>query len=171
MVKEDLIPPILHNDLIGLESADILSKKVIGKDDVDIAAIEALAKNYNEFSDAITQRIEGILNAKPKYLDGEKFQAYKDVFEARISANKQHIARKKKEASTIVTLETLQNVMDEIAVEIADANTKAKEHNATIGNLSKEKPALISQIWCFIVEEIKLTYGQSGDTIPIYLTY
>jgi wobble nucleotide-excising tRNase len=212
LVKEDLIPPFLHNDLIGLESADILSKKVIGKDDVDIAAmikklgnsdwikqgrayynqndeycpfcqqktdtafansleeyfndayfndtaaIEALATNYNEFSDTIMQRIEGILNAEPRYLDCEKFQAHKDVFEARIRANKQHIARKKKEASTIVTLETLQDVMDEIAAEIADANTKAKEHNATIDNLSKEKRSLIFQIWRFIVEEIKLTY-------------
>ncbi|MCK5491288.1 MAG: AAA family ATPase [Candidatus Pacebacteria bacterium] len=212
LVKEDLIPPILYNNLIGLESAEILSKKVIGKDDVDIATmiknlgnsdwvkqgrayynqndeycpfcqqktdtafanslekyfnetylnditiIETLTTNYDEFSDSITQRIEGILNAAPKYLDCEKFQAHKDVFEALIRANKQHIARKKKEASTIVTLETLQDVMNEIAVEITDANTKVKEHNDTIDNLSKEKRTLTFQIWRFIVEEIKLTY-------------
>ncbi len=212
LVKETIIPPILYNDLAGIENAEILSKKVIGKDDVDIAsmikklgnsdwvkqgrtyyneneeycpfcqqkteasfassleeyfndaylndisAIETLAINYNEFSDVITQRIESILNTEPKYLDCEKFQAHKDVFNARIRANKQHIDRKKKEASTIVILETIQDIMDEITVQITAANAKAKEHNDTIDNLSKEKKSLTSQIWRFIVEEIKLTY-------------
>lgn len=212
LVKEDIIPPILCNDLADLESVEILSKKVIGKDDVDIAAmikklgnsdwvkqgrayysqneeycpfcqqktksafassleeyfndaylndiaaIEMLATNYNAFSDIIMQRIEGILNADLKYLDREKFQAHKDVFEARVRANKQHIDRKKREASTIITLEIIQSVMDEISIEITATNARAKEHNDTIDNLSKEKKTLTSQIWCFIVEDIKLVY-------------
>jgi len=217
LVKESIIPPVLYNDLIGLESADILSKKVIGKDDVniaamikklgnsdwvkqgrayynqneeycpfcqqktettfassleeyfndaylnDMAAIEALATNYNAFSDTIMQRIEGILNADLKYLNHGEFKDHKDVFEARVRANKQHIDRKKKEASTIVTLETIQDVMREINVEITAANAKIKEHNDRIDNISKEKKTLTSQIWRFIVEEIKLTY-ETYDT-------
>ncbi|MBX3630766.1 MAG: AAA family ATPase [Nitrosomonas sp.] len=212
LTKEESTPPILYNDLIALESTEILSKKVVGKDDVDIAAmikklgnsdwvkqgrtyydqndeycpfcqqktdsafadsleeyfndaflndisaIETLSENYSTFSETILQRLDGLLSAKPTYLDCDKIQAHKDVFEARIRANKQHIARKKKEASTIVALETLQDVMDEIAAEITAANAKAKEHNATIDNLSKEKRTLISQIWRFIVEENKQAY-------------
>lgn len=36
---EKIIPPILYNDLTDLENADILSKKVIGKEDVNIASM------------------------------------------------------------------------------------------------------------------------------------
>ena len=37
--KISLIPRLLHSDLVGLEMSDILAKKVIGKDDVDIAGM------------------------------------------------------------------------------------------------------------------------------------
>ena len=200
--------------MAGLESVEILSKKVIGKDDVDITAmikklgnsdwvkqgrdyysqnegycpfcqqktetafasslveyfndaylndmgaIKTLAKDYKTFSDTIMQRIEGVLNADLKYLDRKKFQVHKDFFEARVRANKQHIERKKKEASTIVKLEKIQDVMSEITVEIATANAKAEKHNDTIDNISKEKKDLTSQIWRFIVEKIKPAYGK-----------
>ncbi len=215
LVKEELIPEILYSDLIDLEMSEILSKKVIGENDVDIAAmikklsnsdwvkqghiyferndkycpfcqqktdskfsknleeyfdetylsdvaeIETLATNYDVFSEIIFALLEKILNGKPIYLDCLKLQAQKDIVEARITANKQHIARKQKEASTIVTLGTLKVILDEIKLEFIEANKKAREHNSTLDNLEKEKSTLTDQVWRFIVEEIK----------PIYNTY
>jgi len=210
--EENPIPTISYIDLINLENNETLSKKIVGKDDVDIAAmikkldnsawvkqgrsyfdqndgycpfcqqkaednfansleeyfnetyqndldkIETLATNYDSYSSAILQRIDGILATNPKYMDCEKLQIQKDAVEAKINANKQHIVRKKKEASSVITLEPLQDTLTEISEEIKAANIKVKKHNETINNITKERAALTSQIWRFIVEEIKTTY-------------
>jgi wobble nucleotide-excising tRNase len=211
---EEIIRPILYNDLTDLENADILSKKVIGKEDVNIAsmirklgnsdwvkqgrtyyelddkqhcpfcqqktddlfaesleeyfneeysndifAIETLTTNYDKFSDTVIQNINEILKADPKYLNSEKFKAHKATFEAQVAENKQHLVRKKKEASTIVKLESLKNIMEKIVAEITYANIKSQEHNTTIENIKQEKETLVSQIWRAIIEEIKPNYN------------
>ena len=125
----------------------------------DIFAIETLTINYDKFSETVIERIKEILKAEPKYLASEKFKAHKETLEVQIAENKQHLVRKKKEASTIVKLESLKRVMEELNNEITIANTEAQKYNATIGNIEQEKEALVSQIWRVIIEEIKPNYN------------
>ncbi len=215
--KVSSIPPLLYSDLIELETADILAKKVIGKEDVDIAAmiknlgnsdwvkqgreyfdknnticpfcqqdtneafaaslnkyfdetylndigaIEELATNYEAFSAHIIQRIQSIVDAEPQYLDCEKLDSQKNLVETKLRANKQHLERKKKEASLVVKLETLKEVLDEVSLAIGNANEKTAGHNKTVDNIAQERSDLTSQIWRYVVEEAKLVCGSYKD--------
>lgn len=207
--KMSSIPPLQYSDLVDLETADILTKKVIGKEDVDIAAmikklgnsdwvkqgrafydvndgtcpfcqqetdevfaeslnkyfdetylndiaaIEQLETSYETFSTNIIQRLQSINDAAPHCLDCEKLDSQKNLVETKISANKKHIARKKKEASLVVQLESLKETLDEISLTIKSANDKITSHNKTVDNIDQEKCNLKSQIWKYIVEEGK----------------
>ncbi|MCU7843927.1 MAG: AAA family ATPase [Candidatus Thiodiazotropha sp. (ex Monitilora ramsayi)] len=211
--KQDPIPPIIYSDLVELESSPIFSKKVIGKEDVDIAAmikklgnsdwvkqgkgyfdgndgicpfcqqdtdeafaaslneyfdetyikditeIDQLATNYGAYADVVLERLSNILVAKPIHLDCEKLAANKDLLDARIKANREHIAKKKEEPSIVITLESLEELIKEIEESISDANKKINAHNAIVDNLAKEKTKLTSKVWRFIVEEAKTIYG------------
>ncbi len=206
------ILPLLYSDLVDLESADILTKKVIGKEDVDIAAmikklgnsdwvkqgrtyydenndicpfcqqdtdksfaeslnqyfgetysnalgaIDQLATNYEAHSTSIIQRLQSIIDAAPQCMDCEKLESQKSLVETKISANKQHIGRKKKEASLVVELETLKEVLDEISLAINGANEKVALRNKTVENIGQEKRALTLQIWKYVSEEVKPLY-------------
>ncbi len=210
--KMSPIPPLLYFDLVDLETVDILTKKVIGKEDVDIAAmikklgnsdwvkqgrafydvnngtcpfcqqetddafaeslnkyfdetylndiaaIEQLETNYETFSTNIIQRLQSIIDAAPHYLDCEKLDSHKNLVETKISANKQHISRKKKEASLVVQLESLKETLDEISLAIKSANEEIALHNNTVDNIGQEKRNLTSQIWKYIVEEGKAVH-------------
>ncbi|MBL4852566.1 MAG: AAA family ATPase [Gammaproteobacteria bacterium] len=210
--KMNSIPPLLYSDLVDLETVDILTKKVIGKDDVDIAAmikklgnsdwvkqgrayydenndicpfcqqdtdeafaeslnkyfdetylndlgaIDQLATNYEAHSTTIVQRLQSIVDAAPQYLDCEKLDSQKSVVETKISANKQHIGRKKKEASLVVELESLKETLDEISLAIKSANEEIALHNKTVDNIGQEKRTLTSQIWKYVIEEAKPVY-------------
>jgi len=220
--KMSLIPQLLYSDLVNLETADILAKKVIGKEDVDIAAmitnlgnsdwvkqgrayydkndgtcpfcqqetdeafaeslnkyfdetylndigaIEQLATNYEAHSTAIIQRLQSIIDASPQYLDCEKLESQKSVIETRISANKQHIERKKKEASLVIELVTLKETLGEISQAIKEANKEIGLHNKTVDNIGQEKRNLTSQIWKYITEEAKSVYDSyKGRKMPL----
>ena len=220
--KMSLIPPLLYSDLVDLETVEILAKKVIGKEDVDIAAmikklgnsdwvkqglayydqnddicpfcqqdtdeafaeslnkyfdetylndigaIDQLATNYEAHSTAIIQRLQSIVDAAPQYLDCEKLESQKSLVETKIGANKQHIERKKKEASLVVALEFLEGVLDEISLAIKTANEKVALHNKTVDNIGQEKRNLTSQIWKYVIEEAKAVYDSyTGRKVPL----
>ena len=210
--KINSIPPLLYSDLVDLEAADILAKKVIGKEDVDIAAmikklgnsdwvkqgrayyeknddicpfcqqdtdekfaeslnkyfdetylndigaIDQLATNYEAHSTTIIQRLQSIVEAAPQYLDCEKLESQKILIETKVGANKQHIERKKKEASLVVGLETLKEVLGEIDLAIKSANKEIARHNKTVDNIDQEKLTLTSQVWKYVIEEAKVVY-------------
>ena len=211
--KEEVISPIQYDDLIVTENATILSKKVIGKDDVDISAmikklgnsdwvkqgrayydkndgycpfcqqkideefkkslqeyfdeeydrdivhIEDLEKKYNVLSNNVVQNINSILSIGSQHINYDTVNKYKEELELKIRINKERLDKKKKEASTIVKLESLESILKKISDEIGRANDKIKEHNALVDNIKKEKQTLISQIWRFISEEIKFDYN------------
>lgn len=119
----------------------------------DLDAIKELATNYDAFSTNVTDRLDDILIAEYRFLDKEKLRGHKEILDARITANKLQIERKGNEASSIVELNTLQEVVDEVNATITAANDKATAHNTTIDNLTKEKRDLTTKIWRFLVEE------------------
>ncbi len=207
--KIELIPPLQYSDLITLETSDILSKKVIGKEDVDIAAmikklnnsdwvnqgqtyynnndsicpfcqqetdksfteslnkyfdetylgditaINQLEKKYDLHSEDIIQHLQKIINATPKYMDCENMKSQKNLFETKIDVNKKYIEHKKKEASSVIRLDPLSEILEEIDQAIDQANIKIETHNQTVENIDQEKCTLISEIWRFVIEETK----------------
>jgi wobble nucleotide-excising tRNase len=206
---EQTVPAIETAKLIGHEANPILKKKVIGKEDVDIAAMinklgdsdwvragrsfydindkvcpfcqqrttEAFAKSLNEYfnetfvadskaiddlatnygTDAarLQQQLAAIILAPSKFLNAEKLKLEKDLLDTKITLNNQRLAGKKKEASQVFELESVSNILITIKELIDSANTQIAIHNKTVANLTAERSTLTSQIWKFVLEELK----------------
>ena len=195
--------------LLSHEQNPILKKRVIGKDDVDIAAIikklgnsdwvrqglsyyeandgvcpfcqqktnESFAKSLSEYfdqafetdsnainklvtdystdADRLIQKIQEFFDTPSDFLDTERLKDEKQILDSIITINNQRLEQKKKEASQIIELNSLRNVLSEITNLFTDANKKIKEHNSIVENITHEKKILTDQIWRFIVEELK----------------
>ena len=206
---EQAIVPVETAKLIAHEINPILKKRVIGKDDVDIAAMikklgnsdwvregrtfydlngnvcpfcqqsttEAFAQSLNEYFDEtfvtdskaiddlatnystdaarLQQQITTIIVAPSKFLNVEKLKAEKELLDSKVTINIQRLAGKKKEASQVVELESLNNVVAAIKMLIDSANHLVAEHNKMVVNLSKERNTLTAQVWKFVLEELK----------------
>lgn len=191
------------------EQNPILTKRVIGKDDVDIAAMikklgnsdwvrqglsfynvnegvcpfcqqkteesfstslseyfdESFTKDNNEINSLLTdystdasrlqQQIQGLIDTPSEFLDVEKLKSEKQILGSLIIVNNQRLDQKKKEASRVIELDSLKNVLIEISELIMKANKQIDEHNKIIENISDEKRTLTNQIWKFILEELK----------------
>lgn len=208
-LTEQPIAAINTANILAHESNPILKKRVIGKEDVDIAAMikklgnsdwvregrafydtndkicpfcqqetdDVFAKSLNNYFDEtfiadsktiddlatdyateaqrIQQQLSIIVTSPSRFLDIEKLKSEKEIFDTKISLNNQRIAGKKKEASQVVVLESLANVLDVVKNLIDDANKKIAVHNQMVANLDAERKILVSQIWRFVLEELK----------------
>jgi wobble nucleotide-excising tRNase len=208
-VPEELIQDFEMDNLLGHELNPILSKRVIGKDDVDIASMirklgnsdwvrsgrgfyeindricpfcqqktdESFAQSLNEYFDESftrdsqeidillsnyvtdAQRIQYLLEeiiANPsRFLEADKLKSEKALLDSKIVINIQKLNEKKKEASQIIELESLQNVSRAIKLLIDSANSAISEHNRIVGNIAIEKNKLTDQVWKFILDELK----------------
>jgi len=219
-IKEASIPDIDLGTLLKYETTPILMRRVIGKEDVDIAAVikklgnsdwvregqgyfdvsdgvcpfcqqettDTLAKSLNEYFDEtfvkdskaidnlvtnyatevtrIEQHLAGIIASPSKFLDIEKLKAEKEILDAKIALNNQRLADKKREASRVIELESLNNVCASIKALICEANTQVSTHNNLVANLTAERTILTAQVWKFVVEELKsdlATYKKTKD--------
>ena len=210
--KMNDIPSLSYSELADLEMVEILAKKVVGKGDVDIAAmikelgnsdwvklgrayydknngvcpfcqqktdeafahslnkyfdetylndigaIDQLATNYEVHSGRIIQYLQDLIDTTPQYLDYEKLESQKNLVETKIRINKAQIERKKKEASRVIKLESVIEILEQISQDIDEANGKTVEHNQTVDNISQEKSILTSQIWRYVIEEAETVY-------------
>lgn len=206
---ETSIPVIDTIRLLAHEANPILTKRVIGKEDVDIAAMikklensdwvrqgrgfyevndqvcpfcqqettDAFSKSLNEYFDEtfvaeskaiddlatnyateavrIQQGLAAIIVSPSKFLDVDKLKIEKELLDAKITLNNQHLAGKKKEASQSVELESLSNVCTAIKILIDAANTQVAAHNMMVANLTTERETLTAQVWKFVLEELK----------------
>lgn len=207
---EQMISDIDTKKLLSHESNPILKKRVIGKEDVDIAAmikklgnsdwvregrpfyevnegvcpfcqqstdeifaqglndyfdetfetdskaIDYLATNYETDAARLQQQIASIIEAPSRFLDVEKLKAKKELLDSKITINIQRLAGKKKEASRVVELESVSNVIETISSLIASANDHISEHNDMVANISKERTTLTAQVWKYVLEELKV---------------
>ncbi|MCH6483608.1 AAA family ATPase [Pseudoxanthomonas sp. LH2527] len=208
-VTEASVPNVATTTLLAKEADPILKKRVIGKDDVDIAgmikklgnsdwvregrnfyqandgtcpfcqqgtsnafarsleeyfdetfvkdstAIEDLVTDYATEAARVKQQIASIIESPSKFLAIDKLKTEKELFDAKVTLNNQRLAGKKKEASQVVELESLSNVFAAINALIDAANTKVAEHNSMVNNLATERATLTTQVWRFVLEELK----------------
>ena len=121
----------------------------------DSKIIDDLATNYATDAERLQQQLATIILSPSKFLDVEKLKAEKELLDTKIRLNNQHIAGKKKEASQLVELESLSNVIAAITSLIDSANTQVTAHNKMVANLSTERVTLTAQVWKFVIEEMK----------------
>jgi wobble nucleotide-excising tRNase len=118
----------------------------------DSMAIDKLLSDYATDADRIQQQLSTTIATPSQYLDVEKLKAEKMLLDSRVAGNKQRLALKKKEPSQIVDLESVANVLGSIGSLIDLANQAITRHNQMVRNLSRERAALIAQVWKYIIE-------------------
>lgn len=123
--------------------------------ELDIKAIDILETNYDNDAKSLLQTLDSIIAAPCRFLDVDKLKVERELLNSKVTINQQRISAKRKETSRSIKLESLESVLSEINRLIATANTSIAEHNLLVDNLTSEKLMLTSQIWRFIVEEIK----------------
>lgn len=214
LVKHGLIEAISYDRFEQIENDTILQKKIIGKDDVDIAAmisrlgnsdwvkegrayfeenndhcpfcqqetdaqfaqnlneyfddaynedtgkVKDLAERYDQYSTELLAQLEKTATAGHEFLNQDQFTTQKELLEAKLSINAEHLNKKLKEASSVVTLETLKETVDQINALILAANAEATKHNDLVDNHITVKQKLVSQIWCYVVDELRDQYSQ-----------
>jgi wobble nucleotide-excising tRNase len=121
----------------------------------DSKAIDDLAINYATDAARFQQQLASILLEPSQFLATEKLKAEKELLDSKIIINNQRLAGKKKEASQVVELESLSNVVMTIGTLINSANALIIDHNDMVANLSKEQRTLTTQVWKYVLEELK----------------
>lgn len=208
-VVESMVRTIDAEQLVAHESNPILKKRVIGKSDVDIAALinklgnsdwvkegrdyfdengkvcpfcqqatkDSFAKSLNEYfdetflldsksirdlainyktdSERLQQQLSQIIAAPGSFLDVAKLKEEKELLDSKLIINTQRIAAKNKESSQPVELEAIGNVIAAITALISTANDSIDNHNRMVKNLSSEKRELTTQVWRFVIEELR----------------
>lgn len=123
---------------------------------IDTKAIDTLATNYSTDAERILQQLDLVIAVSCRFLEVDKLKEERELLSSKLTINMQRIAAKRKESSQSVELESLANVLNAITTLISSANSTIAGHNLMVKNLSVEKQTLTSQIWRFLVEEIKV---------------
>ena len=121
----------------------------------DSKAIDDLAANYATDASRIQQQLESIIGSPSRFLDVDRLKVEKELLDSKVILNNQRLAGKKKEASQVVELESLGNVLSAIGELVGSANRQVAGHNKMVANLSDERNSLTAQVWKFVLEEIK----------------
>ncbi len=121
----------------------------------DSKAIDDLITNYATDAARLQQQLANIIAAPSKFLDIEKLKMEKELLDSKVIINNQRLTGKKKEASQVVELESLNNVATAIKELLDSANIEVADHNNMVANLSKERSTLTAQIWKYVLDELK----------------
>lgn len=200
------IAPLETSKLLECESDPILSKRVVGRSDIDIAAlidrlgssdwvkagrsyfaaaegscpfcqqeapesleaslngyfdeafekdsasISAIDARYKTESERLQQQIRQLIALPSTFLDIEKLQDEQSLLGSKVTINLQNIARKKKEPSQTVELESLSEVIATITALVDATNAQVMSHNTTVNNLASEKKRLTEQVWRYLLD-------------------
>ena len=122
---------------------------------VDSKAIDDLATDYATDAARLQQALAAVIAAPSKFLDVEKLKTEKELLDTKITLNNQRLVGKKKEASRVVELESVGNIVKTIKGLIDDANTQVAAYNKMVANLASECTTLTAQVWKFVLEELK----------------
>lgn len=219
----ELLPIIeesLINKVSSLENKSILQTKIIGKEDIDIAAMihklqnhdwvrqgkEYLKKNYNQVEKAyicpfcqqkipetfkekleryfdetyenqirelnslvddfnVTEKELKVFFTQLNAIEGNKYlEEKKNELDSKqkllfqtLSTNKQRLLDKQRNPSTVASLDSILEIINEINEIINSINHNIQEYNRLINNRKNEQKRLESEIWEFFCNEISST--------------
>ncbi len=124
----------------------------------DLASIEKLLKEYTKAKDRLLGGYAATEIIESPYLDRYAFEKDLAALRTALETNIEHIQRKRKEPSVVVTLTDTRPLIEAVESHIKTANAKVKENNETINNLITRRQELASQVWKRLLEDTKLIY-------------
>ncbi len=123
--------------------------------DRDIADIARLVAGYEAASAAFLQALSDILETGSRYIDADQLISLIERVTARLTLNCQHIARKQKEPSAVVTLEDNTELFTELRDFLSAANVLVTDHNRAVDDIGNQRTTLTAEIWKCLLEEAK----------------
>lgn len=120
----------------------------------DIKQIDELLTNYRTEADRILLELENIIASNSSYIDIEKLNTEKLLFDKITKLNIKKIQQKRRETSILIELELVKNVAENITKVIKIANNAIDENNKIAKNIVDERKKLTQEVWRFIVEEV-----------------
>lgn len=108
-----------------------------------------------------------MLSSNNETVDNVRLEELDRLLKAKIKNNIAKITSKIKEPSSGIILDELKEEKDLINTLIQEAKDKIKLHNDTVRNLAREKTQLTSEVWRYVVEQIKTnhqTYKSKDNT-------
>jgi wobble nucleotide-excising tRNase len=204
------IPTISVAEILRHEHNPILRKRIIGKDDVDIAAIilklnnsdwvrqglsyfetndgvcpfcqqittedfrkslteyfdeaflqdtnaiKSLVSNYSIDAQRLQSQVQTVIDLQSVFIDSEKLKIEKQLLDSTITINNQRLSEKQSESSKVISLESVENILEKIIDLISAANARIEENNRIFSHLRSEKATVTAQIWKFVVSELSI---------------
>ena len=152
--------------------------------------IESFRKQLDEyFDESYTQQIQALKTASDKYnlecetllnsitnynalnnqfIDFDALAGLRDLISSKHQKNLLTLEKKINEPTTKIELDSIKEHCTKLKELIEKAISKTKEHNKLIENIDTEKRLLISKIWAFIINELKVentSYTNEKDSI------
>lgn len=121
----------------------------------DIAAITKFQSTYITEMDSILQVLEGNIGVAMPGLDLNEYQTKLQLLTDAITINKQRIAAKVKEPSTIASLEDTDSLLIEIGTLIDDFNKRIKANNDIIADIKTKKVKCKKEVWEYLAHFLK----------------
>ncbi|WP_445497795.1 AAA family ATPase [Photorhabdus sp. SF281] len=123
--------------------------------ETELHAITQLIVSYQDAIEKFLSTLQTISSMQSTYLDYARFDISASALKERMESNLKRIQAKQQEPSRRITLAPLNEFLTPLCNQINTANTAINQHNLTVDNLQAEKKQLTSQIWRFILEELK----------------
>lgn len=119
--------------------------------EADLKSISALQDAYERDAARVLGQLEEIIRGASGFLDVKALKAAKDALEALVNKSKTTLAKKAKEPSCVVALESLTPTLSTIDEIINAANGHIQRHNELVANLGRERATLTAQVWRYLL--------------------
>ena len=206
------LPTIELDDLTAIEVLEVLARRIVGKDDVDVAAlikrlgnsdwvrqglpylgsgstcpfcqqamaadlvkeiegyfdetyldeVAAISKAYDSYevlSESSLRHLGDLLALESPHLDAEALRTETGRLSDRLAVNLRLLSSKRREPSTPVVLEPIEELVRPIAARVAAANEAVAEHNRLMANIVGERRTHVQQVWRCLLNESQATIG------------
>jgi len=133
-----------------------------------IQTLKTVNDKYNLECETLLDAISNYIALNNQFIDIDNLTGLNDLISSKHQKNLLTLAKKIKEPTTKIELDSVIEHINKLKVIIDQAISKTKEHNKLIDNIEAERKLLISKIWAFIINELKTdnaTYTTEKDAI------
>ena len=126
-----------------------------------IQILYSAIKHYRNTVRSLSKYVISLIeNNNIPYLNIESIKTNFELIKKVYEANMQLFKQKVNEPSRVITINSINDQIENINNEIDLANLQIEEHNRIIANLKTEKKILKKDIWRFIVDKVSVNYRQ-----------
>tara|TARA_R110001599_G_C12264232_1_gene660684 strand:- start:2357 stop:4603 length:2247 start_codon:yes stop_codon:yes gene_type:complete len=123
--------------------------------DNDIQVLKTLQSNYQRAAEQLLASIQRSVESGNPFLNLELFNAEAQALSERLKGNQVLLGNKLAEPSRKIELEPVEPLLVRLQKTVSDANEGTSTHNQTVANIATEQRTLTSQVWRYVLNELK----------------